>query len=228
MAPPLSFTCANFCPPKQLRFDEEGRGLGLAGRDSIPKGSAAGSDLSAIVDRSPADVRGVKVGADRRVSSSSGSSQSAAEQPQAGGSPTKARAGSPSKEKRLSTTRPDDEDQGPRDLHEVFADYAAFGRSSAGAAELDSANFVKCFRDSGLVGKNGVSTTDLDIIFAQCKRPGGRRLSYASFETAVDKVAGKLGCSADEVKQRIEQARPSLSGNVTVQEDDIVQVGDLD
>ena len=39
------------------RFDDEGRGLGLAGRDSVAKGTWGG--LADVTDRSDADVRGV-------------------------------------------------------------------------------------------------------------------------------------------------------------------------
>jgi len=44
------------------RFDEKGQGKGLAGRDSVAKGggSAPGTGLASLADRSPADVRGVK------------------------------------------------------------------------------------------------------------------------------------------------------------------------
>ena len=46
------------------RFDSEGRGRGLAGRDSVPKGHghAPVGAHAAWPDRSPADVRGVKLG----------------------------------------------------------------------------------------------------------------------------------------------------------------------
>ena len=52
------------------RFDEAGRGKGLAGRDSIAKGHGRvpsnlsympSEGLSSLADRTPADVRGVKL-----------------------------------------------------------------------------------------------------------------------------------------------------------------------
>ena len=45
------------------RFDEAGRGKGLAGRDSVAKGQGhvQSQGLAGLADRSPADVRGVKL-----------------------------------------------------------------------------------------------------------------------------------------------------------------------
>jgi hypothetical protein len=43
-----------------LRFDESGKGRGLAGRDSVAKGGINPGDLGHLLDRSDADVRGVK------------------------------------------------------------------------------------------------------------------------------------------------------------------------
>jgi len=44
------------------RFDADGRGKGLAGRDSVPKGQGhvPAGGLASLADRSPADIRGVK------------------------------------------------------------------------------------------------------------------------------------------------------------------------
>lgn len=43
----------------KLRFDESGKGLGLAGRDQLPKTN----ELSKITNREPSDIRGVPVSA---------------------------------------------------------------------------------------------------------------------------------------------------------------------
>lgn len=53
-------------------------------------------------------------------------------------------------------------------LERLFGSFCCFGVSKETPALMDGTKFAKFCKDMGLVGKN-LTTTDVDIIFAQSK-----------------------------------------------------------
>lgn len=202
-------------PPKE-RFDEEGHGRGLAGRDSAPKGGGhpvghAGMgdgpvDLASIVDRSPADKRGVKVEAGSAPAAHG--SPKTAHKPAAKSSASTTASGAKASPK---GTRKADSGPKPTSVREVFDKYTAFGHTGS-AGELDSSKFAKLCKESKLVGKQ-LSITDVDLIFTKACPKGVRRLDWAHFNKALDMVAESMKLSKDEVEKRLlSTGGPAVSG----------------
>jgi hypothetical protein len=57
---PQQTDASQYTGSHQHRFDADGKGRGLAGRDRVAKGGVNPGDLGNLLDRSDADVRGVK------------------------------------------------------------------------------------------------------------------------------------------------------------------------
>jgi hypothetical protein len=82
-------------------------------------------------------------------------------------------------------------------LHNVFLDFVNFGGGSKERKnEMDGKSFLKMTRDCGLLDKasSGLTTTDVDIIFAKAKAKGERRLLFNElYEIALPLLAQKKG-----------------------------------
>eukprot|EP00882_Tetradesmus_deserticola_P015866 GHRQ01016919.1.p1 GENE.GHRQ01016919.1~~GHRQ01016919.1.p1 ORF type:complete len:186 (+),score=46.02 GHRQ01016919.1:61-618(+) len=83
------------------------------------------------------------------------------------------------------------------ELKAVFYAFASFG-SSQDCVEMEGKNFNKLAKDTKLLAKC-LTTTDVDIIFAQVKVKGARKITWPEFVQALDYIAAKKGCAMDEV-----------------------------
>jgi hypothetical protein len=107
----------------------------------------------------------------------------------------------------------------------VFEKYALFGETvGTQALGITSRNFVKLFKDAGLLDKN-VTLTTLDLTFTKAARAsssssadaGGKRLSYSHFLKACEMVADMRGSSLQALYRTIgetQDAAPTLQGTV--------------
>ena len=69
----------------------------------------------------------------------------------------------------MATEGPEDEMEAVDDrLERLFVSFCTFGVTKDSVALMDGTKFAKFCKDMGLVGKN-LTTTDVDIIFAQSK-----------------------------------------------------------
>jgi hypothetical protein len=105
------------------------------------------------------------------------------------------------------------------DLKSSFTAFASYGAGGKEMAEMESKNFFKCIKDSGLIDKVRISRasasslptfcaelkillalfaglqvmtqTDCDLIFTKVKTKGARKINYGEFCAALDSVAAK-------------------------------------
>jgi len=77
-------------------------------------------------------------------------------------------------------------------LKEVFSQYTAGGK------EMDGKTFAKLAKDTKLINKS-LTSTDIDLIFAKAKDKTARKITFKQFEAALELVATKRGCSAEDV-----------------------------
>lgn len=94
-------------------------------------------------------------------------------------------------------------------LEEVFASFASFGVSAANAAasegkfyEMDNKNFTKLCRETGLVS-GPRDRTNPDIVFAQVKPKGGRKINFQEFVRALAIIAHEKGVELDAVESKV-------------------------
>ena len=80
-----------------------------------------------------------------------------------------------------------------RALRQAFVSWAIFGLRDPSVnkktVQLGSAHYMKLLRDTGLVGRKGVSTTDADLIYTKVKAKGQLRLSFVHFVDALGAIA---------------------------------------
>jgi hypothetical protein len=75
--------------------------------------------------------------------------------------------------------------------HKGHADLqAAFRSFTGGAADMDGRSYVKCFRDTKILGA-GLTTTDIDLTFAKVKDRTARKITYAQFQASLVHIAAK-------------------------------------
>jgi len=79
-------------------------------------------------------------------------------------------------------------------LHASFITFANYGaKSGSKAEEMEGKNFLKFFKDTGLMHKKKLTSTDIDIIFSKVKAKGARKISFEEFARGLTLVAEKLG-----------------------------------
>lgn len=71
---------------------------------------------------------------------------------------------------------------------------------------MDGRAFAKCMRDAGLLD-NRLHTTDVDLIFAQCKAKGKRKIGLATFRKALSLIAARKGWTQKEVVAMVCQTK---------------------
>ena len=76
---------------------------------------------------------------------------------------------------------------------------------------MDNVKFVKCCRDSRLIGRK-FTTTAADLCFTKVKKKGERRISYVEFRWACDQIASASGRTYEEVTEMMLRGGPSSSG----------------
>lgn len=68
--------------------------------------------------------------------------------------------------------------------------------------EMESKNFFKLCKDSGLIDR-GFTQTDCDLIFTKVKTKGARKMVFSEFLNALDHVAAKKKCTVDDLALKI-------------------------
>ena len=118
-----------------------------------------------------------------------------------------------------------------RGLYDAFLQWCMFGSGSTprptgespssrarkkNAEIMGSSHWMKLCRDTGLIGKkNGIPSTECDLVFAKVKTRGARKISFAQFMDALGIVASKLDTTIIDVARRIvEKNGPSVNGTV--------------
>jgi hypothetical protein len=91
----------------------------------------------------------------------------------------------------------------------MFNAFCTFGGGAPGA--MDNVKWVKCVRDSGLLGLR-VSQTDADLVFTRVKTKGGRKISYLEFRWALCLLAESAGASYDTVCDTVLAGGPISTG----------------
>lgn len=76
------------------------------------------------------------------------------------------------------------------DLKTKFYEFCVHGKSDKNLKEMDNKNFAKCCKDSKIIG-NGVTTTDVDIVFTKFKAKGARTINYEQFKQALAELGKK-------------------------------------
>ena len=94
-------------------------------------------------------------------------------------------------------------------LKSVFNAFCTFGGGAPGA--MDNVKFVKCCRDSRLIGRK-FTTTAADLCFTKVKKKGERRISYVEFRWACDQIASASGRTYEQVTEMMLRGGPSSSG----------------
>jgi hypothetical protein len=94
-------------------------------------------------------------------------------------------------------------------LRQAFINWASFGTGKSGAGgsvigkssstpgassrvQLGSAHWLKICRDTGLVGRGALGSTDADLIFAKVKPRGLQKITFTHFVDALGAVANRL------------------------------------
>lgn len=101
-------------------------------------------------------------------------------------------------------------------LRAVFERYCSFGAGAAKTHELDSAKFMKIFKDNQLLDRN-LKQQDVDLIFTRVKKPGARKIKFPEFQAALGEIATKKRVAEDELVDLIVQsagAGPVIRGTV--------------
>jgi len=92
-------------------------------------------------------------------------------------------------------------------LRQAFINWALFGTGNSGASgslgnssntpgalsrvQLGSAHWLKLCRDTGLVGRGALSSTDADLVFARVKPRGLQKIKFNHFVDALGAVAAR-------------------------------------
>jgi len=129
-----------------------------------------------------------------------GGSRSASPNPSAGGGRPGSRSASPNPAA----------GRGGGSVAAVFQTFAGAGRP-----DMDGKSFVKLCRDCRLIGA-GLTTTDVDLLFARVAGKGQRRITLAQFEQALEHIAQKKGTTGDAIRAAVAATGgPVLSGTQT-------------
>ena len=95
-------------------------------------------------------------------------------------------------------------------LQQAFLAFASFGTGGK-KADMDNSHWAKMNRDAGLLdGK--YTSTDADLVFAQCKEKELRRINFNQFLMALEKVAKKKGEQTSAIESLVLTNTPKLMG----------------
>lgn len=118
-----------------------------------------------------------------------------------------------------------------RGLYDAFVQWCMFGGGSTprptgespstrgpkkNVEIMGSSHWMKLCRDTGLIGKkNGIASTECDLVFAKVKARGARKISFAQFMDALGIIASKMDTTVVDVARRIVETNgPSVNGTV--------------
>ncbi|KAK9821282.1 hypothetical protein WJX74_008620 [Apatococcus lobatus] len=197
-------------------------------------------DLSAYLDRSSADVRGVKrqssvsqndpppldlrssLGGAASPATASPATPPSISTPGHRASFSFGRVSSPATPTMRASTSsfksPAPLSPSDQSLQAVFIQFASFGSGTgprdAARVEMDGARLVKLCREAGLIGGK-VNTTSVDIIFSKVKTKGSRKISFSQFLVALDKLAAERGWDAAEARSCVSSCMGPTHTNTT-------------
>jgi len=134
--------------------------------------------LDGLLDRSEADVRGVKKGYDNSKLNRLGSVENPIPE---------ARGGTDSEEE---TPRASEASKASNagSMKAVFIKFCNFGKRGAQVKEMDGRSFVKLLKECKVLS-TGLTTTDADMVFAKCSTK--RKLTLKSFQSALKQLSEK-------------------------------------
>lgn len=108
-----------------------------------------------------------------------------------------------------------------RALRQMFTSWATFGLRdptvNKKTVQLGTAHYMKLLRDTGLVGRRGVSTTDADLIYTKVKPKGQLRLSFVHFVDALGAIAELRSRDVLSVVRQITSSPGPVLNGTTVQ-----------
>lgn len=145
-----------------------------------PTNVDADRSLDGLLDRSDADVRGVKHAQQVAQVTHQVAGIQIADEEVKGAAPKKAKKKAPAAQAAAAGSAP------AASLQEVFAKFAA------GQAEIDGKTFAKMAKDCKVINKQ-CTNTDIDLIFAKVKERSARKINYQQFLAALDQCATKRG-----------------------------------
>eukprot|EP00884_Botryococcus_braunii_P021327 jgi/Botrbrau1/7879/Bobra.9_2s0053.2 len=207
--------------PEYVRLnDDKSTYTGVYARGG-PTNVEPSKDLSAILDRSPADMRGVKkLSHDLsalRVSLPHSLHHTPVSTPTSGGpagrSPKIGAWISPSimsenRSPALSSPKEMLQPVKEGDLQAVFDAFASFGLGTINRPEkldMDGAKFAKLCRESGLICSR-FGTTSVDLIFSKVKAKGARKIHYIQFKHALRLIADEKKVPLEHVEALLVKA----------------------
>eukprot|EP00276_Gloeochaete_wittrockiana_P001128 CAMPEP_0184670590 /NCGR_PEP_ID=MMETSP0308-20130426/82837_1 /TAXON_ID=38269 /ORGANISM="Gloeochaete witrockiana, Strain SAG 46.84" /LENGTH=374 /DNA_ID=CAMNT_0027117383 /DNA_START=201 /DNA_END=1325 /DNA_ORIENTATION=- len=215
------------------RFNADGTGKGLAGRDSVAKGHGsanayAGGNVQDLSQITRMNLNGGSTDLPARRNSLGTTSNARGASPTRSASPSRAnevRSKSPSQNRPVPPVAMPSPARGNAKetkemIYSIFVDFIGISDKSE---MMDGAKWKKLCTDCKLIG-----STDADLIFAQAKNKGERKLSFAQFEHALQLVANKAypELGPDEalsgIKNKImSSGGPSLNGATKARTDGI-------
>jgi hypothetical protein len=78
---------------------------------------------------------------------------------------------------------------------------------------MDGKTFAKFSKDTKILDKKTLTSTDIDLVFAKVKDKAARKITFAQFEKAVALCAEKKKMSAEDLTAKIlEHGGPSFAG----------------
>ena len=84
----------------------------------------------------------------------------------------------------------------------LYTEHASFGKGNKKVDTLDSAGFVKCLRNAGLL-RGKLDVTSADLIFTKAKEKGMRTIKFVAFLEALAQCAAVLDTTFEEVADTV-------------------------
>lgn len=189
-------------------FDDKNTYTGVSARGG-PSAIDAPKGLAQFVDRSAADVRGVKMG------SMTGEGRDSLSPP------PRTPPLSQRRPRAIHSAEAVADDVDDEELLSVFRSFATFGAGAAAAAtppgkpvEMDGPRFAKLCRETGVQGGR-LNSVAVDIIFSSVKAKGARRIGFREFMAALPLMAEDRGISVEEVRALIASGGGPTRNGVT-------------
>ncbi|KAH7624796.1 hypothetical protein Ndes2526B_g00163 [Nannochloris sp. 'desiccata'] len=115
-------------------------------------------------------------------------------------------------------------------LRQAFINWASFGSGASGGnggggntpgassrVQLGSAHWLKICRDTGLVGRGALNSTDADLIFAKVKPRGLQKITFRHFVDALGAVAARSNKDLLAVVRQVTTSQGPIVNATTAQ-----------
>ncbi|KAL6750632.1 p25-alpha-domain-containing protein [Haematococcus lacustris] len=195
--------------PESVRLhDDKSTYTGVYAKGGPKAVDAPKNDLAVLLDRSDADVRGVKLAQPAKVVAQAKSKevQAVRKPPQAPCAQPRPETIRTSASQEFVTRRRTDSSGGGvgsvGGLRDKFAAFAMFGHAPhpghGSKLEMDGSSFAKLCRDCKLLDKK-FTLTRADLIFQSVKPVGHRAIGFAEFKKALELVATEKAAEAVDI-----------------------------